>query len=146
MLRAARVLQAVGLVRKYLNLSPRSGSNKPEPWSPGPHNSNPVRAPTGVHTYFVNPGPMAGCSAPCLDHSGEYYPLWYLLGSPDFNGTFRNGNCPANTSTIKKPSDCPGLLYETDLLARHATSWLRNITAQEPTRPFFACEYRSYCS
>ena len=119
---------AVGLFGKYLNLSPRSGSDSPEPWSTGPGNANPVAAPTGVHTYFVNPGPMAGCSPKACTHwvdpSGEYYPFWFLLGSPGFNGTFQNGNCPANKSAIASPADCPGMLYETDLLARHATQWL----------------------
>eukprot|EP01047_Picozoa_sp_COSAG01_P002080 COSAG01_NODE_53_length_31352_cov_23.122452_2_plen_186_part_00 len=46
----------VGVFGKYLNLSPRSGTDVPQPWSPGPGNSNPVQAPAGVHTYFVNPG------------------------------------------------------------------------------------------
>ena len=43
---------AVGIFGKYLNLSPR-------------------QAPSGSHTYFVNPGPMAHSAA---DRSGEYYP------------------------------------------------------------------------
>jgi N-acetylglucosamine-6-sulfatase len=30
------------------------------------------------------------------------------------------------------------MLYETDLLARHATQWLHNITAEKPGQPFFA--------
>ena len=125
---------AVGVFGKYLNLSPRSGSTEPEPWSPGLDNSNPVRAPTGVHTYFVNPGPMAKSS---LDASGEYYPAWYLLGSPSFNGTYTNGvaSGPPGNRTVT------GMLYETDMLARHATKWLRNVTAvtaDNPSRPFFA--------
>jgi len=122
---------AVGVFGKYLNLSPRSASNMPEPWSPGVDNSNAVRAPTGVHTYFVNPGPMAKSSK---DASGEYYPAWFLMGSPSFNGTFVNGNAtgpPANRTVT-------GMLYETDFIARHATKWLRNVTAEDPSRPLFA--------
>jgi len=45
---------AVGMFGKYLNLSPRSGEDTPEPWSTGPTNNYPVSAPSGVHTYFVS--------------------------------------------------------------------------------------------
>ena len=117
---------SVGLFGKYLNLSPRSGDDKPEPWSTGPSNDNPVAAPSGVHTYFVNPGPMAKSA---LDPTGEYYPAWFLLGSPQFNGTFQNGAGANGTAET--------MLYETDLLARHADEWLRNVTEEEPHRPFF---------
>ena len=112
---------AVGIFGKYLNLSPRSGHDTPQPWSTGPANDNPVSAPTGVHTYFVNPGPMAASHE---DPTGEYYPAWFLLGSPAFNGTYHNG---VNGSRE----------YETDLLARHADRWLRSVAEEDPARPFF---------
>jgi N-acetylglucosamine-6-sulfatase len=112
---------AVGIFGKYLNLSPRSAHDAPEPWSTGPNNINPVSAPTGVHTYFVNPGPMAKSE---LDATGEYYPAWFLLGSPAFNGTFQNG--------VNGTRE-----YETDLLARHANQWLRTVNEEDPTQPFF---------
>ena len=109
----------VAAMGKYLNLSPRGGSGCTEPWSA----SCAVEAPAGMHYYFVNPGPMA--KSP-LDATGEYYPSWYLLGSPAFNGTFRNGDGTNGT-----------LLYETDLLAQHATQWLTNVSDASPEKPFF---------
>ena len=83
----------VGFFGKYLNISPR-------------------RAPTGAHTYFVNPGPAAKSVA---DPTGEYYPqFWYHI-----NAT-HNGTTAFN-----------GTQYETHIIANAATAWLRSVVVNE---------------
>jgi hypothetical protein len=51
---------AVGFFGKYLNLSPR-------------------QAPTGAHTYFVNPGPPLSTSGPMVRSAFEI--CWHLIRS-----------------------------------------------------------------
>ena len=92
---------AVGFFGKYLNISPR-------------------QAPTGAHTYFVNPGPEAGSAK---DPTGEYYPsFWYqVVPSKGINTTWNNTE----------------MQYETSLIAASATAWIAEVVAEDATRPFF---------
>eukprot|EP00041_Stephanoeca_diplocostata_P006463 m.86558 g.86558 ORF g.86558 m.86558 type:complete len:564 (+) comp16374_c1_seq19:3474-5165(+) len=90
----------VGFFGKYLNISPR-------------------RAPTGAHTYFVNPGPN---HSP-LDPSGEYYPAYWYHVTPTVNETFYFNNTPQDR------------WYETAFIGNTTTQWIRDNAA---AGPFFA--------
>ena len=91
---------AVGFFGKYLNLSPR-------------------QAPTGAHTYFVNPGPDARSSK---DSSGEYYPSYWYRITPTVNETWENTD----------------LMYETDIITKFTNEWFDEILQEDPDRPFMA--------
>lgn len=91
----------VGFFGKYLNISPK-------------------RAPTGAHTYFVNPGPE---KSP-FDSSGEYYPNYWYHISPTYNGTFNFTGLPM------------GARYETAFIGNTTTKWLTD--AANSGQPFFA--------
>ena len=98
----------VGFFGKYLNLSPH-------------------QAPTGAHTYFVNPGPSSKSAA---DASGEYYPQFWISINATHNGTVSFN----------------GSRYETHIIADATTQWLRQVVevkeditnAGTERKPFFA--------
>ena len=89
----------VGFFGKYLNISPR-------------------QAPTGAHTYFVNPGPQ---SKSAKDPSGEYYPSFWYQVTPTVNQTWNNSH----------------MEYETALIGNASVEWIRERVAETPDQPFF---------
>lgn len=86
-------------------------------------NISPLQAPTGAHTYFVNPGPSAHSA---LDSSGEYYPEYWLHITPTFNGTFNFTDLPQ------------GSRYETAFIGNVTTKWFKEYATQGPFMAYIA--------
>jgi N-acetylglucosamine-6-sulfatase len=86
-------------------------------------NISPLRAPTGAHTYMVNPGPSAHSA---LDKSGEYYPEYWLHINQTYNGTFNFSGLPQHSR------------YETAFIGNFTTEWLKEFGNTGPFMAYIA--------